>query len=275
MKVGNIAISTAYVYPIVIMSILIIVSSFILGILPYGVLVAVLVCVVAESLFRKALHQKSWKQISLSAIITGLIIGGIAPQNPPLLLVAFAGVIAIASKFVLKWKHVQIFNPAALGLLLALAVFASSDVWWAETTYSIYGFAVSLAPFLIMASWQMRRLPASFAFVFGSLMLGFAGTGFPGTFSPASIIAVIFSINYMLAFLMLADPKTSPQPAAHQIIYGLGIAVLIYLVSIYHISYPILVGLLAGNLLLAFYRIVLQKRTGWMHALLKAPMPTS
>ncbi len=270
MRVGNTTISTVYLYPTAIMLLLVAVSSFILGIFPYGVLVAVLVCVVTEILFNRFFSHKNWKHISLSAVITGLIIGSIVPQNPPLPLVAVAGIVAIASKFVLKWKHVQIFNPAAIGVLFAIAVFASSDVWWAETTYSIYGIAVSLAPLLILASWQARRLPASFAFVAGSLMLGFVGTGFPGAFSLASIDAVMFSVNYILAFLMLADPKTSPQHTAHQVIYGLGVAMLIYLVSSYHISYPIQVGLLAGNLLFAFYRVALRKMRVWLHPIATA-----
>jgi enediyne biosynthesis protein E5 len=202
---------------------------------------------------RQYLKQKH--RIPFSAIITGMIIGSIAPLNAPFLLVAIASLAAILSKHFIKVKHNPIFNPATLGLVIGLAAFGLGDVWWASGSYSVSGFTFSLAPLLIIAAYQSRRLYASAAFITAILAISIVLTGASSIDSLGGIDALIFGVNYYFAFLMLADPKTSPHKTSLQVAYGILIALLYSGFAIYRIHYAFLLALLVGNLLYALYRI--------------------
>ena len=64
----------------------------------------------------------------------------------------------------------------------------------------------------------------------------------------SSIDTLIFSVNYFLAFVMLADPKTSPHKKSHQVIFGASIAVLIAVLGLLRLTSPLLLALLVANL---------------------------
>src|SRR3989338_5839887 len=80
----------------------------------YGVSTCVILDLLIHNLFIKE------RPFPKSAIITGFILSGILDYNQPLFLLAILSVLAIASKYTLKFKDRHIFNPANFGLFLAV-----------------------------------------------------------------------------------------------------------------------------------------------------------
>ena len=72
---------------------------------------------------------KAW-EFPYSAFISGLFIGGLLTQNLVWYIYIIAGVIAVASKHILKVNHRNIFNPANFGILLVFLIFRAQNSWW-------------------------------------------------------------------------------------------------------------------------------------------------
>src|SRR5919199_31289 len=59
-----------------------------------------------------------------SALLSGAIVACVLAPETPLVVTAFVGVLATASKHLLATARGHIFNPAALALLLSIPLFA-------------------------------------------------------------------------------------------------------------------------------------------------------
>ncbi|MGD0510492.1 MAG: RnfABCDGE type electron transport complex subunit D [Candidatus Micrarchaeaceae archaeon] len=257
MKVLGHSVGRMYVSVIILLLFLAAASAYLLGQFPYALVLATLACPVIEVLIRKY-YQKQKFRFPFSGIITGLIIGCVAPIAVPLLPILVACIAAVASKFFIKTKGANVFNPAAIGLLV-LGVLSIGSSWWAATSVNVYGVAVSLAIVLLFAAYESRRLVLAFAFIIASVLLSIAA-------SPPLIlgnVAIAFiGVNYFFAFLMLTEPKTSPAKIAEQAVYGVYVAVVYFLLvallppSLYFSAIIIFVALLIGNLTYALYKKV-------------------
>ena len=239
-----------YIWSIVLILALVIISSYTLHAFPIALIMAVITASAVEILIRKIYIKHAFK-VPWSGIITGLIIGSIAPINSPLLLVAAAAMMAIVSKFFIQYKSSNIFNPATLGLIVALPVFGLGDEWWVASNYNILGMAVTFTPILIILAYEAKRIPTALSFVAASLILGIA---IGGVTSLGNVTALLFSINYFFAFVMLIEPKTSPNGRYMQMAYGSAISVLFMAFALLAIPYSFLVALLVGNVSYAVYR---------------------
>jgi Na+-translocating ferredoxin:NAD+ oxidoreductase RnfD subunit len=247
-------IADMYIWAIALLSIVVAISSYTIRIIPYSLLLAVAVAALTEFAIAK-FYLKRRDSIPVSGIITGIIIGSVAPFKGTLLIVVIAALIAIASKFVIKVKHVNIFNPATLGLLVALAVFGVGDQWWAASNYNIYGIAVSLTLILVIASYEARRWIASLSFVAVVLAFSLVSSGL-SHFSVIVLAAAFFSINFFFAFIMLAEPKTSPPGKYGQMAFGVFVALAYASLAVYRIEYPLLIALLLGNIAYTLYKLL-------------------
>ena len=252
MKAFGHPISSMHIWTIALLLIVSAASSYTLGIFPYSMLISVTAALVAEVAFVK-FYLKASLRLPLSAIITGLLIGMIAPQNAPALLIIAASLIAILSKFVIKAKHNPIFNPAALGLIIALAVFHTGDVWWASSSYNLSGVIVSLTPLLAIPAYLSRRIAAGIAFIIASIIIGIIASG-SLPLSASGLISAVFSANYLFGMIMVGDPKTSPIGTKGQAAYGMLAAVLLFASGYSGMPYPFLISLLAANLLFMLYK---------------------
>lgn len=240
-----------YLWTTALLSILAAISSYTLHAFPIPLILAVAVAGIAEILIRKFYLKRTFK-IPYSGLITGLIIGCVAPINAPLLLILIAGIIAIVSKFFMQYKSSNIFNPASIGLIIALALFGLGDEWWVTSNYNIYGIAITLTPILIILAYEARRLPTALAFVAVSFILALILGGYAASLT--SILALLFGINFFFAFVILIEPKTSPNNNYAQIAYGGGLALLYPVLIFLGIAYPLLIGLLIGNISYMIYR---------------------
>ncbi len=253
MKILSQHIARMYVLTIILFIAFVAASSYGLGLVPYALIVAVACASLVEAAIM-VLYLKQKAKIPFSAIITGFIIGAVAPINAPILLVIIASVIAILSKYFVRAKGTNIFNPATLGLLLSLAIFGMGDQWWAASSYNVYGLLISFTPLFIISAYEARRAISGLSFVVVTLVIGLILSKSGNIGSVGYLLTALFSVNYLFAFVMVADPKTSPHKNRLQFAFGASIAIISALLAVYGIPYPLLISLLIGNLAYAAYR---------------------
>ena len=217
-----------------------------------ALLAAVASFVLVDLAIVKARKQRF--RVPLSAIITGLIIGSVAPISASLPLIVAAAMVAELTKFFIKAKARNVFNPAAVGLLVALAAFGAGEEWWAAPSIHIYGMLVPLAAILVISAYEARRLPLTLvAVVIGAVGLtALSGFGI----SAGGFLASLLAVNYYFIFLMAADPKTSPNNMYGQAIYGMGIAIFATAFVWWHLPYALLLSLALSNAIYAAFRVL-------------------
>ena len=183
-----------------------------------------------------------------SSLITALILALIitpAHTAQGLLFLAVAGVLAMASKYILAIHKRHIFNPAAIAVVMTAYVMGNSASWW-------LGTAVML-PFVlaggILLVRRIRRVAMVTLFIAVALVSGAIIAFLNGT-DPILMLQQVFlsSALVFVGCVMLAEPLTSPTTKTKQIWYALFAGVLfspqLHIDAVY--STPELV-LLAGN----------------------------
>ncbi len=243
-----------YIWTIALLSVVVAVSAYTMHTVPYPLLLAVAVSALLDLAISK-FYLKRPARIPVSGIITGLIIGAVAPLLGSLIVVTVASAVAIMSKFFIKVKHVNVFNPATLGLLVSLAAFGVGDQWWAASNYNVYGIAVSLTIILVIASYEARRWILSVSFIAAVFVFTLVYSGI-SHLSSASVLASFFGINFFFAFIMVAEPRTSPPGKYSQVALGVFVAMAYAALAIYRIEYPLLVALLIGNVAYVAYKLL-------------------
>lgn len=183
------------------------------------------------------------------ALLTGMIVAMILSVQVPWWVVAVTSVFAVLSKYALRTRTANIFNPAALALVMAFLVFHSGQDWW--------GALPEISPLALVAliaaggyiTHRVNKLPALLAFL-GCYYLLFTVTAFLGDpgrvaelYRPPDLHAVLF-----FGFVMVTDPPTSPPRYREQIVFGVIVAVVSYaFFQRVGAAYFLLAGLLAGN----------------------------
>jgi ferredoxin-NADP reductase/Na+-translocating ferredoxin:NAD+ oxidoreductase RnfD subunit len=197
-----------------------------LGMLAHGaVLVAVcwLTSIAFSALFRVKAHTES-------TLITAGLLYFILPPNlslPALGGAALAGVIAIASKYLLAIRGRHIFNPAAVGALVIGFTGLSFGAWWPGNPWML-PFVVVLA-FLIL--FRTRRLPMGAVYVV--VGLGAAAVNymlFGGDPVAGLQYAVLQSALWFFVGFMITEPLTLPPRRWQQLVYA-AIAAVLYFIS--------------------------------------------
>lgn len=250
-QLSEINVPDLYSLPIILLSLMVAVSSVMLKTFPTGVVFAVVFCVIFDFLLQEFRFRKKLEFPS-QAIISGLIIGSVAPISASVVLILLASGVAICSKLV-RIKHRPILNPATVGLLVALASFGIGDTWWVLSSFNVNGVLFTLGPILFLVSYKAKRIYAPLFFILITAILQVALVGF-NQFSWFTLDTIVFGINYYFAFVMMADPKTSPNKTAAQIAFGVGIALTFFLLSRQNLMYALLISLLAWNIVYYLYR---------------------
>ncbi|WP_169794046.1 RnfABCDGE type electron transport complex subunit D [Alicyclobacillus acidiphilus] len=181
-------------------------------------------------------------------VITGLIVAGVLSSTAAYGIVITATAAAIVSKHVLHMGRKPIFNPAAVGLLVAIYVFHVGESWLADLSLlPVWGIALlGVAGYLV--TYRVNKFPQVFAF----FAVYFIFFGLEGAFH-VSLAADAFRnpiINsaMFLAFFMMTDPPTSPGRYSQQVLFGAIAAIVSSLVYLTFdgLSY-LLIGLLFAN----------------------------
>ena len=80
-------------------------------------------------LFILRARKKVWEFPS-GAVITAMIVAMVLRVQEPWYVVAITSVFAILSKYVVRSRSANVFNPAALAILVSFYVFHTGQNWW-------------------------------------------------------------------------------------------------------------------------------------------------
>ena len=170
--------------------------------------------------------------------------------------------IAVVSKYLVRTRSANVFNPAALALVATYYVFDSGQSWWgALPELPPLALALLLAAGVFIAD-RVNKLPLVLVFL-GVYYLLFTATAFVG--NPGQVAEIfrapdLHAVLYF-AFFILTDPPTSPPRYRDQIICALLVAGVSYAVFEWiGAVYYLLAGVLAGNLLEAGRRVQVTRK---------------
>ena len=235
---------------IILLGIGVILSIF--GILPFSpfsiifsTLLFVAVCFLTNTIFSKVFNAPTnVESVYITALILALIIAPGTSINS-FLFIIMAGVLSMASKYILAINKKHLFNPAAIAVSLTALFAGSSASWWVGTA--------SMFPFVVIGGLliarKIRREDMVFSFILASLLTIIAAGIMKNSNIFTLIQTVVFgSPIFFLAFVMLTEPLTSPPTKDLQIEYAALVGFLfasnIHIGNIY--STPEL-ALVAGN----------------------------
>ncbi len=170
---------------------------------------------------RLVLHK--WPNIA-SAYITGISVG-ILIRSPAFWPYALCSLLAITSKYVLRWKGRHLWNPSNFGICVLLFLAADSvatlSIQWGNNLYAM--LVIWILGSLIL--WRLRRFHISFVYVVSFFALSFLRAKITG--DPwASEISPITGPEYQLfIFFMITDPKTTVRSKSGQCLVAFSVAV--------------------------------------------------
>lgn len=227
-----------------------------------GLLGAVVAAGVIDVLILRMRHPR-WEFPS-GAVLTGLIVAMVLSPFEPWWVPAATSAIAVVSKYVLRTKAANIFNPAALALIISYYAFNTGQSWWGALP-ELPMWAVS-ALFIsgVFITDRVNKMPLVLAF-FGVYFGLFTVTAFIS--EPRQVVEIfrapdLHAVLYF-AFFMLTDPPTAPIKYKDQIFCGALVAIVSYgLFETAGVVYYLLAGLMVGNIWEAWRRVRFKK----MHA---------
>jgi Na+-translocating ferredoxin:NAD+ oxidoreductase RnfD subunit len=196
------------------------------------------------------------------ALLTGLFVAMLLSPHEPWYVAACTSAVAIASKYVLRTRSANIFNPAALAIVATFYVFGTGQSWW--------GALPDLAPWMtgilvgagVFITDRVNKMPLVLVFL-GVYFLLCSVAAFVG--NPAHVAGLFRAPNLQVAlffaFFILTDPPTSPVRYPDQIVCGLIVAVVSFGVFEWiGAAYYVLAGVLVGNMWEAWRRVQARAR---------------
>ncbi len=163
---------------------------------------------------------------SESQVISALILFCIlfpAESASGYILTALAGVVAMASKYVVAVRYAHICNPVAIALVL-LGLFGKGEaVWWIGSPLMLP--LVGIFGFLIVRKLKRNALVGAFLLSAMSTALGY------GLWQgiPLEVLVNFFILSGPVVFfatVMLTEPLTTPATLKVQVLYGVLVGVL-------------------------------------------------
>jgi Na+-transporting NADH:ubiquinone oxidoreductase subunit NqrB len=183
--------------------------------------VLVSVCWIVNAGFAKAFSvPANTESLFITALILALII---TPRSPSRLfsagsaLLLWAGVWAMASKYILAIRRKHLFNPAALAVALAAFTLNQAASWWVGT--------FAMMPFVLLGGLLVARKIARFDLILSFVGAACAVTLGAGLAKGTGVLPAagqLFADTPILffAFAMLTEPLSTPPARARRIVYG-------------------------------------------------------
>ncbi len=193
----------------------------VIGVAPYGLFFSTLfllaICSIINQIFSYFFSAPTnVESVYITALILALIITPATSINTLIFLV-WAGVWAMASKFILAIGKKHIFNPAAFAVALTAFTIGQSASWWVGTFW--------MAPFVLIGGIlivrKIRRadLVISYFAVAGLTILTFyflKGSNLLTAFGK-----ILFESPFLFfGFVMITEPLTTPPTRGLRILYG-------------------------------------------------------
>lgn len=203
------------------------------------------------------------------ALITALIVAMVLSTQQRWTIAAATAAIAVASKYALRSRAGNVFNPAALALVTTYYLFDTAHSWWGALPGVPAAARVALVLAGLFIADRVNRMPLVLTFL-GAYFVLFSAAAFvgdpgrvAGVFRSPDLEAVLF-----FAFFILTDPPTAPVRYPDQLVCGLIVAVVSF--TIFEWSgavHYLLAGVLAGNLWEAWRRVSRRNGATFPHGL--------
>ena len=230
--------------------------------------VAAMAAAMAVDLFVLRARKGRW-EFPDGALITGLLVGMVLSAHERWWVAAVTAAVAVGSKYLVRVRKANVFNPAALGLVATFYLFNTGQSWWGALTDLPTIALVLLIGSGIFVAERLKKMPCVVAFlgVYYVLVTIAAFVGEPRHVAelyrtPDLHAALLF------AFYMVSDPPTSPGRAGDQVWYGAIVAVVAFAAfEIIGAAYWLLAGVLVGNVWDAWQRHRDSIRRKQLHAL--------
>ena len=216
----------------------------------------------ATVLLTQYICGKLWKLPAYdpkSALISGLSLCLLLRTNSLAVAVASA-VIAIASKFALRWRGKHVFNPTNIALVAMMLI--TREVWvspgqWGNVAF--FGFLMACIGGLVVN--RSARSDVTFAFIgfyIGLVLLRAQWLGQP----LANPLHALQNGAFLLfSFFMISDPRTTPDSRPGRILFALLVALgatfvqfvlyrtngLLWSLALFSIAVPLIDRLLPGS----------------------------
>lgn len=200
-----------------------------------------------------------------SALISGLSLCLLLRTNHLSLAVATAG-LAIASKWILRWRGKHVFNPTN-GALVAMML-ATDQVWvspgqWGSAVF--FAFALASCGWVVVSHAVRRDVTVAFLASHIALRLGRAWwLGDPWSIP---LHQLQNGALVLFAFFMLSDPRTTPNSRLGRLLFAVLVAVGGWYIQFrYYRSDALLWSLAVGSLLVPILDVLLPgPRYTWLH----------
>lgn len=205
------------------------------------------------------------------AVLTAMIVVMVMRAQEPWHVATITSVVAVLSKYLLRTRQANVFNPAALALVAMFYLMPHGQSWWGALpeVAPLWLRAILLLGGIYLTN-RVNKLPLVLSFL-GAYFCLFTATAFLGDarhvaeiFRSPDIDAVIY-----FALVILTDPPTSPAKYAGQWIFGPLCAVVAYAVFMLSgAAYFLLAGVLAANVWEAWRRVHRRSTDGFGRKLL-------
>ena len=220
-----------------------------------GVLSAVAVAGILDMLILRSRHTR-W-ELPSGAVLTALIVAMVlSPQTSPAM-VTLTSAVAIVSKYIVRTRAGNVFNPAAVAIVATFPFFHQGQSWWGALPEVAPVAQVALLAGGVFIADRVNKMPLVLAFLAAYYLL-FTTTAFV---SDARGVAEVFRTPDLQAVLffalfILTDPPTSPVRYRDQIVFAIIVAAASYAVFEWlGAVYYLLAGVLIGNLWEAWRRV--------------------
>jgi Na+-transporting NADH:ubiquinone oxidoreductase subunit NqrB len=166
-----------------------------------------------------------------SPTITGLSLSLLLRAQPPWFF-ALAGVLAIASKFLLRFHGKHLFNPA--GFAIVILLLANAGVWISPGQWGAELWFATLAVLLAIVVLQAARR-ADIAIFFLTSHAALLGARALWLGDPLAIPLHQMQSGSLLifAFFMISDPRTSPSSRWGRFAFAFAVAALAHYLAFF------------------------------------------
>ena len=161
-----------------------------------------------------------------SAAITGLSLSILLRTHDPVVWAA-AGTIGVASKFLIRIRGKQVFNPACFAIVVLLL--GTSEVWVSPAQWGalVWG-AAALVSAAALVLTRAARADTAVAFLATYAALLAARCVWLGDPFTIPLHQLQSGSLLLFAFFMITDPRSTPDAASGRIVFAVMVAVLAY-----------------------------------------------
>jgi Na+-translocating ferredoxin:NAD+ oxidoreductase RnfD subunit len=217
---------------------------------------ATFICGIAD-LFILRLRKHVW-QFPSGAVLTAMIVTMVVGAQQRWYVPAAVSAVAVISKYVIRTRSANVFNPAAFALVAMMYFLPMVQSWWGALpdVSPVWLRAVLLVGGIYVAD-RVNKLPLVLSFL-GAYFFIFAVTAYLG--DPRRVAEIFRSPDVeaalYFALIILTDPPTSPARYRDQWICGIIVAATSYAAfELFGVVYFLLAGALAGNVWAAWRRV--------------------